>query len=116
MLLSRYSTTRSARLIIWLLLPALMLAQWLGYEHRIEHANWEDNFQLQSAPGYGKTIFSSDKHSCSALDAATLGACLSSTAPLVQLQNYTCIAIVEQFQSWLSLPKLHFSSRAPPLL
>ncbi|MCU6434991.1 hypothetical protein LPB67_14535 [Undibacterium sp. Jales W-56] len=123
---------QTARLLLWLLLPALLLAQWVGQSHRIAHAGW-----INGKPAYNLTVnavenqaaatafeifsppFGDDKqlHSCAFLDALTAADYLHTAAlPLPDLAGNAVLSDLPAQQSWLAPLLLHFSSRAPPLL
>lgn len=120
----------TARLLLWILLPALLLAQWIGQSHKIAHAGWNNG-----KPAYNVLVsqvqnpsaitlleafsqpFGDDKqvHSCAFLDALTVADCLHAVTPqLPDLAGTAIPADLPAEQSWQAPLQLHFSSRAPP--
>ena len=114
-----------------LLVCALLLAQWIGLQHSIVHAGWQ-----QGAAGVGHTHNASNRsnssgdragtflnnfggdngaHSCASFDAACLGYAIDAALPpLPLLAPAHVLALWVAFASWVAPPILHFSSRAPP--
>lgn len=101
-------------LVAILLTLALLCAQWTGLAHRIAHTDGKAAWATMSlaADSDAGTDFN---HSCSLLDAATLGSSLH-TAPFVLavLTNVRVLALWTAFASWRAPFTCHFSSRAPP--
>jgi hypothetical protein len=109
--------------VLWLLLPALLLAQSLGLAHRTAHAGWshsvaqfssaQQQTQSQSwlfgAPGDAK------QHSCAAFDAAAIGECVHHTPLLtVPVRNDAVLMPDTVAVVWHAYHERYFSSRAPP--
>lgn len=127
MLLTPSARLRLARKLFWLLLPAILLAQWVGLAHRIAHANNQEDLvgqraavmQITSKIFIAGMPFGDDSrlHSCIALDAATAADYLHFTA--LNLPTITAgevLALLSQHRLWLAQPERYFSSRAPPFL
>jgi len=95
--------------IAWMLVAALLFAQWAGLSHRIDHAPF---MSAAAADGHD----SDAGHSCAAFDAAAVADAihLPPFAPPL-LAGTRILALWAAFASWDAPPVLHFSSRAPPL-
>lgn len=97
---------------------ALLFAQWLGFAHRISHAQLQQMQQQFSAASQtdNNDDGNSVHHSCAAFDAATVGdtVCIAPfIAPL--LASAQVLALWAAFISWDVPVVPWFSSRAPPL-
>jgi len=98
--------------IATLLAMVLLCAQWMGLAHRIAHAGWQQNpdVQIQSDRG------GESHHSCLAFDAATLADTIYTASFTTQpLPNAHVLALWIAFASWDAPFTAYFSSRAPPL-
>jgi hypothetical protein len=113
--------------LFWLLLPAILLAQWVGLAHRIAHAGGNESSQhnLAAISQVTSKIFlaslpfgeDSRLHSCIALDAATASDYLHFPILPVAANNATeILTLLSQHRLWLAQPERYFSSRAPPTL
>ncbi|MBI1892238.1 MAG: hypothetical protein HYS18_16455 [Burkholderiales bacterium] len=110
----RFANPSSQRLIAIALALALLCAQWTGLSHRIAHADGKTTWSSMNIATDSDT--SKDlSHSCSLLDAATLGNGIH-TAPftLALPINVRVLALWTAFASWSAPFTCHFSSRAPP--
>jgi hypothetical protein len=127
MFLNSNSRLRLARRLFWLLLPAILLAQWVGLAHRIAHAGGSEIgshksvviSQVTSKIFLASLPFGEDSrlHSCIALDAASASDYLHSPI-LAVVANETAeiLTLLSQHRLWLAQPERYFSSRAPPTL
>lgn len=106
----------SARTIVALAVTiALLFAQWLGFAHRISHAQLQP-FSVTLQQADDNSDGGNLHHSCAAFDAATVGDTVS-IAPFVTplLTSAQVLALWAAFISW-DVPVIPwFSSRAPPL-
>jgi hypothetical protein len=127
MLFTSNNRLRLARRLFWLLLPAILLAQWVGLAHRIAHAGGSEMgthksvviSQVTSKIFLASLPFGEDSrlHSCIALDAATASDYLHSPILAVAANDATeILTLLSQHQLWLAQPERYFSSRAPPTL
>ncbi|MEO7031281.1 MAG: hypothetical protein ABI075_02930 [Burkholderiaceae bacterium] len=103
---------------IRLLVLALLFAQWNGFNHRIQHAFWQQLSGISTfsqANTDGSTNLVTPHHSCLDFDAATLAVTIYS-APFVgpTLPNVQVLALWIAFASWTAPFTRHFLSRAPP--
>jgi hypothetical protein len=116
---SRYSNA-----LFYLLLPALLLAQWVGLTHRIAHAGI-DNHQQNSSIVVGVKSHSflanlplneyPTHHSCIALDATTCTAFLHTpTASLAVHASAQSTSFPNPFKLLLPQTQRFYPSRAPP--
>ncbi len=100
-----------------LLVLCLLVSQWAGFSHRIEHADVH-TLQADGASSLDASQEARNKnyfHSCEAFDAAALGTALQ-TAPLF-LPGLPLAGLPlpsAAFISWQATLVCHFSSRAPP--
>lgn len=93
-----------------LLMAALLLAQWTGLAHRIDHGPLA---QLHAAAEDGDT---DGLHSCVSFDAAAVADAITLPPPHAPLlPGAPVFALWAAFASWDAPPVLHFSSRAPPV-
>lgn len=101
--------------ITLLLVMALLLAQWSGLAHRIEHAQLTGHLQQTSAVDGERTENTPLQHSCVAFDAAAVADSIH-IAPFVvpTLAGTQTLALWAAFSSWDAPLLRHFSSRAPP--
>ncbi len=92
---------------------ALLLAQWSGLAHRIEHARLQAGITQQAdSPGESSSGF---HHSCLAFDAAAMADGIHALPLAAPLLNAVRVpALLAAFRSWDAPPVCHFSSRAPP--
>jgi hypothetical protein len=96
---------------------SLLVVQWTGLQHRVAHA-----WQQASIPAFAhadqSTQDSPDKdffHSCTLLDASTVGACIASAGYKPPLYGNLSFSIaILPLVSWQALFTRQFSSRAPP--
>lgn len=103
-----------------LLVLALLLAQWSGFNHRIVHGAGQGSAGYASVSRALSAAAATDSgdslhHSCLAFDAAALAATIHSAAfagPL--LPNVHVLALWIAFASWNAPFTCHFLSRAPP--
>jgi hypothetical protein len=107
-----------------LLVIAVLFAQWMGLQHRIEHADRIDNHHtaqtvvqtLSDSTSDSSTEYAGDKsHSCTLFD----GMALADSAPALpfipMLQtSVQVLALWAAHASWDAPFLCHFSSRAPP--
>ena len=103
------------------LVLAMLLAQWSGFNHRVMHGGGQGNDEISAAAFAGSTAAGesgkSAHHSCVAFDAAALGATIYSppfAGPL--LPNVQVLALWLAFASWSAPFTCHFLSRAPPVV
>ena len=117
--------TRRQFWILCVLLPALLLAQWIGLSHRLSHAGWADG-KLQSRLVLQQAnvvwqFFAADNdeknlHSCALVDAATSADYLHAIPALLPDISRQPIAISDShYRTWLASVRVPFSSRAPPV-
>jgi len=115
----------SARHVAALMLLVFLFAQWAGWQHRVEHANWgitsaafahtlaqsgQADWQISALQYHGEKT-----HSCLLFDAATLACSAPSVTFTLPLQTSTAIlALWSAYASWDAPPLRVFSSRAPP--
>lgn len=109
------SSAQSIRLVILTgLMAAVLLSQWIGLQHGIKHAGWQQHGAMAQA-GTDNNSTDGTHHSCIAFDAATLAdsapvpACTALTIPGAQV-----LALWIAFASWDAPVTFYFSSRAPP--
>lgn len=97
-----------------LLAIALLLAQWAGLAHRIDHAPWLQDHVYASSSFDGADDTDS-RHSCAAFDAAAVADAIH-LPPIVTplLASTQVLALWTAFASWDAPPALPFSARAPP--
>lgn len=111
-------STASSRSTAWALLlaVALLLAQWVGMLHRIDHAGWQADPQAQQSRGEGSSSNgSSVSHSCVVFDGAYLADLLpTALIDLVRVRLAHERPPAVDFASWQGLFFGHFQSRAPP--
>ncbi|MBX9900450.1 MAG: hypothetical protein K2Y28_06655 [Burkholderiaceae bacterium] len=118
---SRYSKT-----LFCLLLPALLLAQWVGLAHRIAHSGIASNpptISLSAGANSHNLLsnlpFNDDPklHSCIALDATTCADFLHTpNALLVVHANGQSAPLPDPFKLVLLETERFYPSRAPPLM
>jgi len=109
------SPTRAAAL--WLVV-CLLFAQWLGYSHAINHAGTQSEpLVSQSTPNSYSGCFDHQHagHSCTLLEAGTLGASLTPTNFEITVLALPCFIVASAMcfgfqQIFVAL----FSTRAPP--
>lgn len=127
MFLSPTVRLRLARRLFWLLLPAILLAQWVGLAHRIAHAGGNEAplrhpaaiVQVTSKIFLAGMPFGEDSrlHSCIALDAATAADYLHfPILNIAAIDASDVLTLLSQHRLWLAQPERYFSSRAPPSL
>lgn len=99
-----------------LLAVVLVLAQWIGLQHRIAHGL---SVQIQTNGAFSSPFKSSGKsdanHSCALFDAAAAGDLLTlppCPTPLLAGARYFHAAAA--WSSWNAQRQFHYSSRAPP--
>ncbi|MDE2427303.1 MAG: hypothetical protein KGM99_01150 [Burkholderiales bacterium] len=111
------------RWLLYLLLPALMLAQWVGLSHRMSHFSGADGKPVvtqfvKAGPLwqlYQSSTTDNAGHSCSLYDAATSPAYLHALPPVIVCQAGKPVATPERNRTvWLARIRPPFSSRAPP--
>jgi hypothetical protein len=106
-------------LLALLLMCSLLVAQWTGLQHRVAHA-WQQASIPALAHADQSTQDSLDKdlfHSCTLLDASTVGACIATAGykpPLYGNPSFSIVIL--PLISWQALFTRQFSSRAPPFL
>lgn len=121
-----FTRYRRAGWLLWLLLPALLLAQWAGLSHRMSHAGWGGTQPAQSSQSVHVRL-AGDKistggdhntlHSCALYDAAASADYLHACAPATPCCCGTpLIAGNSAGLPWLPTITLPFLSRAPPFL
>lgn len=100
--------------IAWLLAIAILLAQWVGLMHRIDHA------PLQQTHAFASFVAGDDDetdahHSCVAFDAGAIADTIH-VAPFLAhiLTNTQVLALWAAFTSWDAPFIPPFSPRAPP--
>jgi hypothetical protein len=100
-----------------LLVMALLLAQWSGLAHSINHA-YLGGIQaiISLAVDSNHTDDTSSRHSCVAFDAAAVADTLHVTGYAASaFASARTLALWVAFASWDAPLICHFSSRAPPL-
>ncbi|RZL04497.1 MAG: hypothetical protein EOP36_00340 [Rubrivivax sp.] len=107
----------SSRRTTWaiLLAVALLLAQWVGMLHRIDHAGGQVEAQAQSRAEGDYPNGSSAAHSCVVFD----GVCLADLLPtalvdLLPARLAHGLPLAADFASWHGRFAGHFQPRAPP--
>jgi len=98
-----------------LLAAALLLAQWSGLTHRVEHASLFSAHATAHAGSADADHVPETNHSCIALDGLAVADAIHLppfVAPL--LASIRVLALWTAFQSWNAPLVRHFSSRAPP--
>jgi len=111
----------SQRAIAGLLVLALLLAQWSGFQHRIAHGGQGGAGFItaiaSSADGEdGKSGGASLHHSCLDFDATTLAFALHAAVPVTPvLPERLRPASQPDFASWHAPFPHHFLTRAPPV-
>lgn len=111
----------SIRIVIALLTAmALLLAQWVGQNHRINHADLQQQAGIAGMTDLVADSGNNDNndisHSCAAFDAATVGDSVNSIPFVTPLVTSThVLALWAAFISWDAPVVTCFSSRAPPL-
>lgn len=126
---SQFNTQNSKRWLLCLLLPALLLTQWLGLAHKMSHAGWGSNptsaTAIQPAALSGSFLSflpgsqddGSSLHSCALYDAVTAAEYLQHLPDVVA--SHSGKAVIGRntaILSWLAALQVPFSSRAPPYL
>lgn len=113
MRLPRLSPQRSTAIALFLAI-ALLLAQWSGLAHRIEHAHLQHD--LAQASSVADDEDPDARHSCVAFDAAAIADTIH-LLPFVALllTSPRVLALWVAFTSWNAPLVLPFSPRAPPL-
>jgi flagellar biosynthesis protein FlhB len=107
------SSRSTARAI--LLAVALLLAQWVGMLHRIDHASGQIEPQAQSHGEGGYSNSSSVSHSCVVFDGVCLADLLPTTVvALVAARAVHVLQPASDFASWSGRFAGHFQPRAPP--
>jgi len=110
-----------------LLIIAVLFAQWMGLQHRIEHADGADNLHAAQTISASSSATSSDipvavteyagdkSHSCTLFDGMALAdsAAVRPFIPLLQT-SVQILALRAAHASWDAPFLCHFSSRAPP--
>jgi hypothetical protein len=106
-------------LLALLLTCSLLVAQWVGLQHRVAHAWLQssapalDHADRSIQEAADKDLF----HSCTLLDASTVGACIAGAGYTPPLQgNLSFSILILPLVSWQALFIRQFSSRAPPFL
>ena len=95
-----------------LVMAALLLAQWTGLAHSIDHGpiasiHMDASKDVDSEGG---------SHSCLAFDAAAIAdAIVLPPFAVLPIAGAKVLALWAAFTSWEPPPVLHFSSRAPPV-
>ena len=96
--------------IAWMLVAALLFAQWAGLAHRIDHGP----LATQAAAPDGHEPEAG--HSCVAFDAAAVADAIHLPPFNARLlTGAKVLALWAAYASWDAPLVLHFSSRAPPL-
>lgn len=108
------STMQYRSVVVILLAMTLLLGQWSGLSHRIDHAPW---LQGQAAPASvaGTPDDTRSPHSCVAFDAAAVADAITvppCVAPL--LASAAPLTLWVAFSSWDATCARPFCSRAPP--
>jgi hypothetical protein len=110
----RFRSARAVAVLLAVLLPALMAAQWMGVQHRVAHA-W-----IAAAADHAAATADSDgtlhlAHSCTLFDAAALGVTLHSAFLLPAcLRTRIADALPPAPNAGPVQAFTHFSPRAPP--
>ena len=98
-----------------LLAVALLLAQWVGMLHRIEHAGGHLTPQAQSRLGSAHSSSPSVAHSCVVFDGAYLADLLpTNVVDFVAAGTAHVLPPASVFAFWHGLATRHFQPRAPP--
>jgi len=126
---SQFNTQNSKRWLLCLLLPALLLTQWLGLAHKMSHAGWASNSTsataIQPAALSGSFLSflpgnqddGNSLHSCALYDAVTAAEYLQHLPDVVTSHSgKAVIGSSTAILSWLAALQVPFSSRAPPSL
>lgn len=121
---SLFTRYRRASWLLWLLLPALLLAQWAGLAHRMAHGGGQAGYVslAKPVPAVPLTLSakgddSSTLHSCALYDAAASADYLhAAPAPALLGTGHALRAARHAASGWQALLRLPFSSRAPPFL
>lgn len=111
---STASSRSTARAI--LLAVALLLTQWAGVLHRIDHAGGQAEPQAQASRSDSSYPSSSSvSHSCVVFDGAYLADLLPTVlVDLVAARMVHALPAANQFVSWSGRFIGHFQPRAPP--
>lgn len=114
---SWFSRQQEHAVVTVILVMTLLLAQWAGLAHRIDHAYSTGATQVLASTVDGSgTNDASLRHSCVAFDAAAVADSLHVTAfALPIVVSAKTLALWAAFSSWDAPVVCHFSSRAPPL-
>lgn len=112
----------SSHWLLCLLLPALLLAQWVSLSHKLAHAGWPGGKAqvtvLSASYTFWQVTSDSDEralHSCALFDATIAADYLDARMPTLSVINTT--SFINAFAAnivWLATIQLSFSSRAPP--
>lgn len=107
----RLPATSASTVLATLLLVAVLVAQWAGMVHRIEHALPGAASQLVQVDDDASHV----SHSCVMFD----GLCLADSLPTAQAavllsRAARALSPATAFASWHALLVSHFLSRAPP--
>ena len=109
--LQRFLPRGNHKVLASLLVLALLLAQWSGFNHRIIHAG----VQGINAASDSENFRDAAHHSCVAFDAAALAATIHSALFAVPpLPNVHALVLWLAPASWRAPFSPHFLSRAPP--
>lgn len=108
--------------LLCLLLPALLLAQWVSLSHKLAHAGWPGGkvqvTALSNSYTFWQVTSDSDEralHSCALFDATVAADYLDARVPTLSAIDTT--DFINTFAAnivWLASIQLSFSSRAPP--
>ncbi|WP_423678985.1 hypothetical protein [Undibacterium sp. WLHG33] len=119
-----YRHRRSSHWLLCLLLPALLLAQWVSLSHKLAHAGWPSGkaqvTALSTSYTFWQVTSDSDEralHSCALFDATVAADYLDACVPALSLLRAS--DFINAFAAstiWLASIQLPFSSRAPPFL
>lgn len=111
----RFRSARVVAVLLAVLLPALLAAQWTGMQHRVAHAWITASADHAAADPDGDDGLHL-AHSCTLLDAAALGVTLHSAFLLpICLRAGMTDAQPPAATSGRAHAFRHFSSRAPPV-
>jgi len=105
-----------------LLLPALLLAQWVSLSHKLAHAGWPGGkaqvTALSTSYTFWQATSDSDEralHSCALFDATVAADYLDASVPALSVVDTAdFLNVFAANIIWLASIQLHFSSRAPP--
>ncbi|MGB6054514.1 MAG: hypothetical protein WBG17_04660 [Burkholderiaceae bacterium] len=109
--------SRRRQALAGLLVLALLLAQWSGFQHRIAHSGFGLAASTVAAGGGPRIGSGGDSlhHSCLAFDAATLAVALHAAVPSAPaLPSRLPAPQRPTFASWDAPFVPHFLTRAPP--